>query len=114
MAACLSADVREKSAGLPGCLSGSRVGRRADVCQDTEAVPRAPSMTGSWSSAPTSRASRTCRASTARQASSSHSTLTDVTGYLRDQQLTLTYDPAAGTLRAGTGQAAQTITLKAS
>jgi DNA invertase Pin-like site-specific DNA recombinase len=36
----------------------------------------------------------------------------DVTGYLRDQQLTLTYDPAAGTLCAGTGQAAQTITLK--
>ena len=35
-------------------------------------------------------------------------------GYLREQQITLTYDPAAGTLRAGTGEAAQTITLKAS
>jgi hypothetical protein len=34
--------------------------------------------------------------------------------YLREQQTVLTYDPAAGTLRAGTGQAAQTITLKAS
>jgi site-specific DNA recombinase len=38
----------------------------------------------------------------------------DVIRYLRDQQVTLTYDPAAGTLHAGTGDAAQTITLKAS
>jgi site-specific DNA recombinase len=38
----------------------------------------------------------------------------DVTGYLREQQIALTYDPATETLRAGTGQAAQTITLKAS
>ena len=40
--------------------------------------------------------------------------LEDVIGYLREQQITLTYDPAAGTLHAGTGEAAQTITLKAS
>jgi site-specific DNA recombinase len=38
----------------------------------------------------------------------------DVTGYLREQQATLTYDPAAGTLRVGTGQAATTVSLKAS
>src|SRR6266581_2728568 len=38
----------------------------------------------------------------------------DVTVYLREQQVTLTYDPADGTLRAGAGEAAQTITLKAS
>jgi site-specific DNA recombinase len=38
----------------------------------------------------------------------------DVAEYLRRQQFTLTYDPAAGTLHAGTGDAAQTITLKAS
>ncbi len=38
----------------------------------------------------------------------------DVIGYLREQQITLTYNPAAGTLHAGTGKAAQTITLKAS
>ena len=38
----------------------------------------------------------------------------DVIAYLREQQITLTYDPAAGTLRADTGDAAQTITLKAS
>ena len=38
----------------------------------------------------------------------------DVIRYLREQQITLTYDPAAETLSAGAGQAAQTITLKAS
>ena len=43
-----------------------------------------------------------------------HATAEDVTGYLREQQITLTYDPAAGTLHAGNGKAAQTITLKAS
>jgi hypothetical protein len=36
----------------------------------------------------------------------------DVTGYLRGQQITLTYAPAAGTLHAGTGGGAQTMTLK--
>jgi hypothetical protein len=34
--------------------------------------------------------------------------------YLREQEVTLTYDPAAGTLHAGTGDAATTVTLKAS
>jgi site-specific DNA recombinase len=38
----------------------------------------------------------------------------DVICYLRARQITLTYDPATETLRAGAGQAAQTITLKAS
>jgi site-specific DNA recombinase len=38
----------------------------------------------------------------------------DMICYLREQQTTVTYDPAAGTLHAGTGEAAQTITLKAS
>jgi site-specific DNA recombinase len=38
----------------------------------------------------------------------------DVIGYLRERRIALTNDPAAGALRAGTGQAAQTITLKAS
>ena len=41
-------------------------------------------------------------------------TAEDVTAYLREQQITLTYDPAAGTLHTGTGDAAQTITFKAS
>ena len=33
---------------------------------------------------------------------------------LREQEITLTYDPAAMTLHAETGDAATTITLKAS
>jgi len=37
-----------------------------------------------------------------------------VTGYLRERQVTLTYNPAAATLNAGTDAAAQTITLTAS
>jgi hypothetical protein len=38
----------------------------------------------------------------------------DVIGYLRERQVTLIYNPAAGTLNAGTDAAAQTITLTAS
>ena len=38
----------------------------------------------------------------------------DVIGYLRERRITLTYDPASGTLDAGTAEAAQTITLTAS
>jgi hypothetical protein len=34
--------------------------------------------------------------------------------YLREQEVTLTYDPAAGILRAGSCNAATTVTLKAS
>jgi DNA invertase Pin-like site-specific DNA recombinase len=56
------------------------------------------------------RRRRTRRGADVRQQASP----ADVTGYLREQQITLTYDPAAGTLRAGTGEAAQTITLTAS
>jgi site-specific DNA recombinase len=37
-----------------------------------------------------------------------------VIAYLREQVITLTYDPAARTLHARTGDAATTITLKAS
>jgi site-specific DNA recombinase len=38
----------------------------------------------------------------------------DVIAYLRERELALTYDPAARTLHAGTGDAPMTITLKAS
>jgi hypothetical protein len=41
-------------------------------------------------------------------------TAEDVIARLRERQLTLTYDPAARTLHAGTGDAATTVTLKAS
>jgi site-specific DNA recombinase len=43
-----------------------------------------------------------------------HQAAEDVIAYLREQQVTLAYDPARATLRADTGDAAQTITLKAS
>jgi hypothetical protein len=43
-----------------------------------------------------------------------YQTAEDVTCYLREQEITLTYNPAAGTLQAGTGEATQTITLQAS
>lgn len=35
----------------------------------------------------------------------------DAIRYLREHQITLIYDPAAGILTAGTGQVARTITL---
>jgi site-specific DNA recombinase len=54
------------------------------------------------------------RRRTRRGADVRYKTAEEVICYLREQQITLTYDPANGTLRAGTGQAAQTITLKAS
>ena len=38
----------------------------------------------------------------------------DVIGYLREHQITLIFNPAAGTLDAGTDAAPQTITLTAS
>ncbi len=37
----------------------------------------------------------------------------DVIGYMRGRAVTLTYDPAAGTLQAGTCEAAKTIIRKA-
>ena len=42
-----------------------------------------------------------------------HRTAEHVIAYLREQQITLAYDPAEAILRAGNGDAAQTITLKA-
>jgi hypothetical protein len=37
----------------------------------------------------------------------------DVIRFLRENQITLTYNPAAGTLQTGTAGAATTVTLKA-
>jgi hypothetical protein len=37
-----------------------------------------------------------------------------VISYLREKQISIICDPASSALRAGTGEAAQTITLKAS
>jgi hypothetical protein len=43
-----------------------------------------------------------------------HQPAEHVIAYLRERQITLTYDTAAASLRAGTGEATQTITLRAS
>ena len=43
-----------------------------------------------------------------------HANPEDVTGYLRERQITVTYDPASGALAAGTAETARTITLTAS
>ena len=62
----------------------------------------------------TGPATETRRRRTRRGTDVRHQPAERVIGYLRDQQITLAYDPADGTLHAGTGEAAQTITLKAS
>jgi hypothetical protein len=62
----------------------------------------------------TGSAGGTRRRRTRRGTDVRHQVAEDVIGYLRDQQITLTYDPAADALRAGTGETTQTITLKAS
>jgi site-specific DNA recombinase len=56
------------------------------------------------------RRRRTRRGADVRQQASPE----DVIGYLREHAITLTFDPAAGTLHAGTAEAAKTITVKAS
>jgi hypothetical protein len=62
----------------------------------------------------TGPAAETRRRRTRRGADIRHQPAERVIGYMREQQITLAYDPAAASLRAGTGEAAQTITLKAS
>jgi len=44
----------------------------------------------------------------------SQATAEDVIGYLREQEIILTYDPAAGTLRTGIAETAAIVTLKSS
>jgi hypothetical protein len=56
------------------------------------------------------RRRRTRRSADVRQQASPE----DVIGYLREHAITLTYDPAAGSLHAGAAEAAKTITGKAS
>jgi hypothetical protein len=43
-----------------------------------------------------------------------HATAETVISYLREEQISIIFDPASSALRAGTGEAAQTITLQAS
>jgi hypothetical protein len=60
---------------------------------------------------PASRRRRTRRGTDARPPAASPE---DVIGYLREHAIALTYDPAAGTLHAGTAEITETITVKAS
>jgi site-specific DNA recombinase len=62
----------------------------------------------------TGPAGATRRKCTQRGTDVRHQAAESVILYLREQQITLTYDPADGTLRAGTGETAQAIPLKAS
>jgi hypothetical protein len=59
---------------------------------------------------PATRRRRTRRGADARPQAGAE----DVIGYVRDRGITLTYDPAAGTLQAGTCETAKTIIRKAS
>jgi site-specific DNA recombinase len=85
--------------------------KNAHVRED-RILPHLPALQILLSQAPSStgRRRRTRRGIDVRHQASPE----DMIRYLRGQQITLTYDPAAGTLHAGTGDAAQTITLKTS
>jgi site-specific DNA recombinase len=86
--------------------------RKAHVREDV-IMARLPArhvlLTGAGGTEP-QRRRRTRRGTDAR----CRATPEDVIAYLREQELALTYDPAARTLIAGTGDAPMTITLKAS
>jgi hypothetical protein len=75
-------------------------------------LPRLPAlhMLLSGASAAEGRRRRTRRGTDVRHQASPG----DVTMYMRENQITLTYDPATGTLHTGTAGAVQTITLEAS
>jgi hypothetical protein len=79
--------------------------------REDRVLPRLPALHLLLSEAPAEeRRRRTRRGADVRQQASPE----DVIGYLREHAITLTFDPAAGTLHAGTAEAAQTITVKAS
>lgn len=86
--------------------------RKAHVRED-RILPRLPALYLLLNQAPSAgehRRRRTRRGIDVRPRVSPE----DVIASLREQQVTLTYDPATGTLHAGTPEAAQTIALKAS
>ncbi len=86
--------------------------KNAHVRED-RILPRLPALhlllTGTQP--PASRRRRTRRGTDARPPAASPE---DAIGYLREHQITLTYDPAAGTLQAGTAEANKTTIRKAS
>ena len=85
--------------------------KKAYVRED-RILPHLPALHVLLSGAPPAegRRRRTRRGSDVRHQASTE----DVISYLREQQVTLTYDPATGTLHTGTAKAATTVTLKAS
>ena len=102
-------------------------GKAAYRCRRGRITASAPSSerptfarTGSWRACPPctccsrSQTAGTRRRRTRRGAGVRHQSAEDVIGYLREQQISLIYDPADGVLRVGTGETALTMTLKAS
>jgi site-specific DNA recombinase len=101
------------------CRHGHTNATRPDPCRAKNAyiredriLPRLPSLhlllTGAELA--TERRRRTRRGVNVRGQVSEEK----VIGYLRDRGITLTYDPAAGTLQAGTAKATKTAIGKAS
>jgi site-specific DNA recombinase len=84
--------------------------KKAHVRED-RVLPHLPALHALMTEAPAAegRRRRTRRGTDVRLQASAE----DVISHLRAQQVTLTYDPATGTLRAGTTETDTTVTLKA-
>jgi site-specific DNA recombinase len=97
---------------IPASRNPIRAGRRRRYVREDRILAHLPALHLLLSGEPTAerRRRRTRRGTGTRfQASAG-----DVIQYLRERQITLTYDPATSTLHAGTAGTATTVTLKAS
>jgi site-specific DNA recombinase len=85
--------------------------KKAHVRED-RVLPHLPALHALMTEAPATegRTRRTRRGTDVRHQASAG----DVISYPRERQVTLTYDPATGTLRTETAEAATTVTVKAS
>ena len=92
---------------LVGLLTCGACGRRMDRNLAVDILPRLPALHYLLAGGQPARRRRTRGGADARTQASPESVIT----YLRDRGITLTYDPAEGTLRAGT---AKTTIRKAS
>jgi hypothetical protein len=101
--------LQPRSAALVALLADACRGWDAIVVGEDRIVPHLPALYLLL----TGPAGRTRRRRTRRGTDVRYQAAEDVICYLREEQITLTYDPAAETLHACTGEAAQTITLKA-
>jgi site-specific DNA recombinase len=90
-----------------------RAGPKNAYIREDRILPRLPALhlllTGAESGGERRRR-RTRRGTDVRPATSPQEAIS----YLREHQITLTWDQAAGTLQAGTGEAAKTLIRKAS